>query len=94
MLLKQILQELETSQGPANIADLSRKLGVERSALEGMIAFWVRKGRLTDDYAAAVLGACASDDCGASCSGAQSCPLATRLPRSFSLVPAEDRSNE
>lgn len=79
MVLRRVLQELEMAQGPVDLSDLGRKLGVERSALEGMIAFWVRKGRLKDDYLM-----CLGGDCGESCSGA-SCPLLRKLPRSFSL---------
>ena len=85
-MLRQVLQELESSTGPVDLNALSRKLDVERSALEGMVAFWVRKGRLKDDYAAALAGSCARGDCAASCPDADSCPLVTKLPRSFSLV--------
>ncbi len=45
-MLQQVLQALETTSGPVSLDELSRRLGIERSALEGMIAFWVRKGRL------------------------------------------------
>jgi len=67
--------------------DLGRKLGVEQSALEGMIDYWVRKGRLQDDEAvnAAICnsGACSS---GVSCPGPQGCPFVVKMPRTFSLV--------
>jgi hypothetical protein len=80
MVLRQVLRELESAEGPVNLNDLGRKLGVERGALEGMIAFWVRKGRLKDDYATATMGACARGDCAVCCPGSQSCPLVTKLP--------------
>jgi hypothetical protein len=85
MVLKQLLQEIESSQGPLSLDDLSRKLGVERSALEGMIAFWVRKGRLKEDYAAALQGMCPGAECDLTCPEAERCWLLTNLPRSFSL---------
>jgi hypothetical protein len=85
MVLTQVLQELESAQGAVSLDDLSRKLGVERSALEGMIAFWVRKGRLKEDYAALLTGACAGDGCESACPQAPSCRWLTNLPRSFSL---------
>jgi hypothetical protein len=85
MVLTQVLQELESAQGPVSLDDLSRKLGVERSALEGMIAFWVRKGRLKEDYAALLAGACADDGCESTCPQAPSCRWLKNLPRSFSL---------
>ena len=50
-MLNQVLQEIKFAQSALNLSDLSRKLGVERSALDGMIQFWVRKGRLRDDDA-------------------------------------------
>jgi hypothetical protein len=86
MVLKQVLQEIESSHGPLSLDDLSRQLGVERGALEGMIAFWVRKGRLKEDYAAALQGLCPGAECDSTCSGAESCRWMTNLPRSFSLL--------
>ncbi len=80
-MLQQVLKELESAQGQVNLDDLSRKLGIERSALEGMIGFLVQKGKLRDDFLA-----CAGGRCGASCSGVQSCSLVTKLPRSFSVA--------
>jgi hypothetical protein len=67
MVLRQVLEELESLKGPVSLNDLSRKLGVEWSALEGMIAFWVRKGRLRNDYFAARPEECANGNCGMSC---------------------------
>jgi len=86
-MLRQVLRELESATGPVELNALSRKLGVERSALQGMIEFWVRKGRLKDEYAVAIKGTCVSDDCAVTCSDAHTCPLVTKLPRSLSLIP-------
>jgi hypothetical protein len=86
MMLRQVLQELESATGPVELNALSRKLGVERGALEGMIEFWMRKGRLKDAYALATEGTCVSDDCAVTCSDAHHCPLVTKLPRSLSLL--------
>ncbi len=52
-MLYQILEILEQAEQPLSLAELSQRLQIEPSALEGMIAFWVRKGRLRDT---AVLG--------------------------------------
>ena len=46
-MLRQVLETLEQAQGPIPLDELSRQLGIEHSALEGMVSFWVRKGRLT-----------------------------------------------
>jgi DNA-binding HxlR family transcriptional regulator len=45
-MLSQILQELERADGVIDLNELSRRLGVQRSALDGMIETLVRKGRL------------------------------------------------
>ena len=60
-MLYQILEALEAANGPVSLDELSRQLQIEPGALEGMIAFWVRKGRLKDT---AVSG-CAGCTCGA-----------------------------
>jgi UDP-N-acetylglucosamine pyrophosphorylase len=70
-MLEQVLQELELAKSAVNLNDLGRKLGVERSALEGMIAYLVRKGKLGSR---------------ASCPGPQGCPYVVKMPRTFSLT--------
>lgn len=93
MLLTQLLAELEAARGPVNINELSQKLGIERSALAGMIDFWVRKGRLrhNDPVAAEAAEMCASGSCSCSCScpGPTDCPYVVKLPLTYSLVVRE-----
>lgn len=86
-MLNQILHEIENTRGTINISDLSRKLGIERSALDGMMAFWVRKGRLRDDDAdlAAAMPTCASTSCGGSCIGMAACPFVAKMPKTYSI---------
>jgi DNA-binding MarR family transcriptional regulator len=45
-MLSQIIKELESAGGAIDLDELSRRLGVERSALDGMIETLVGKGRL------------------------------------------------
>ena len=45
-MLSRILEEFEQAGGPATLAEIGRRLEVERSALEGMLQFLVRKGKL------------------------------------------------
>jgi DNA-binding HxlR family transcriptional regulator len=47
-MLSRIIEELEKAGGPLNLDELSRRLGVQRSALDGMIETLVRKGRLRE----------------------------------------------
>ncbi len=87
-MLRQVLREIEAAQGSINLNDLSHKLGIERSALEGMIQFWVRKGRLKDDEREnkQIFAECGDGSCGVSCPGPQGCPFITKLPRTFTVT--------
>ncbi len=91
-MLRQVLREIEAAQGLINLNDLSHKLGIDRSALEGVIQFWVRKGRLKDDEREneQVLAACGGGSCGGSCPGPRGCPYAPNMPRTFTLTLYDD----
>ena len=90
-MLKQILVEIEKAGSAVNLVELSRKLGVAPSALEGMMAYLVQKGKLhEEDPAAPEAGIiCKSGGCG-SCPGVESCPFVMKMPRSFSLPAIEE----
>jgi hypothetical protein len=91
MMLNQVLQEIQQANGPITVNELSRKLGLERSALQGMIDFWVRKGRLRDDDApAADEAACGAGSCGDSCYGLAACRFTAKMPRSYSIPSTSD----
>lgn len=88
-MLQQVLTEIKASQGAIRLDELSRKLDVERSALEGMISFLVQKGHLRDEekHEEAMLceagSVCSS---GASCPGPQACPFVMKRPKTYSLT--------
>lgn len=86
-MLRELLRLIETTGGPITVAELSRRLGIDPGALEGMLEFWARKGRLVVDGGAACSGSCmaGSSHCGG-CSGAAGCPFMARLPRSYSVA--------
>jgi hypothetical protein len=48
VMLSRILKEFEGAKGPLDLNELSRRLGVERSALDGMLEYLVRKGKLRE----------------------------------------------
>ncbi|OAN45129.1 hypothetical protein A6A03_15540 [Chloroflexus islandicus] len=82
-MLYQILEILEQAEQPLSLAELSQRLQIEPSALEGMIAFWVRKGRLRDT---AVLG-CGGGGAGCTCHAyPQGCPFRSAGPRMITLI--------
>jgi hypothetical protein len=85
-MLIQVLREIKTSQSTLNLDDLGRKLGVERSALQGMIDYWVRKGRLQDDQEMAITpDICTSVGCAGSCTGSRNCSFKVKMPKTYSI---------
>jgi hypothetical protein len=93
-MLSQVVTELKNAESGVNLNELSRKLGIERSALQGMIAYLVLKGKLQDDEKAyeMALGLCDTGSCGGSCPGPQGCPFVMKIPRTFSL-PVRDETS-
>lgn len=82
-MLQQVLEAFEQASGPVSLDELSRELGIERGALEGMIAFWVRKGRLRE-----VVAGCGGGGPGCSCAARpEGCAFATAGPRTITLAP-------
>lgn len=46
-ILENIVEELESSDGPLTKKELAKRVGVEESALDGMLEFLERKGKLS-----------------------------------------------
>jgi hypothetical protein len=88
-MLQLVLQEIEAAGGTINLSDLSQKLHLEPGALEGMLEFWVRKGRLRREGIQSSHACSSGPSCGGSCAGA-ACPFIIRIPRTFSLVTERD----
>ena len=76
-MLGRILETLREAREPLSLRKLSHRLAVQESALEGMIEFLVRKGRLR------VAGEC--EDCG-SCGRQGGCPFVIAQPKSYVVV--------
>lgn len=96
-MLRQVLQMVEAANGSISLGELSRQLGVDAAALDGMLDYWVRKGRLqlntqtgmacsTAGAAAGGLGMCGS------CGSVAGCPFIAQMPRSYSLIAPEERA--
>jgi predicted Zn-ribbon and HTH transcriptional regulator len=70
-LLEEIIREIEKEPGPLTVKELARRLGIEQSALEGMLEFLERKGRLSvyrpDECEECGLVSCAACVYGRSC---------------------------
>ncbi|MFQ3631369.1 FeoC-like transcriptional regulator [Roseiflexus sp.] len=82
-MLYQILDAIEQANGPVSLDELSQQLQIEAGALEGMIAFWVRKGRLKDTTVAACRGSGRGCTCGAYPTG---CVFSHTGPRVIALL--------
>jgi hypothetical protein len=88
-MLFELLRLIESASGPVTLSDLQRTLVVDAATLDGMIQFWVRKGRLhVNGRSEAVCGSeCATAGCSCgSCSGAEGCPFIARLPIAYELT--------
>lgn len=85
-MLRELLQLVESAEGPLSLAELGRHLNVDSATLDGMLQHWVRKGRLVVDGRAGATCArtCVSASCGCgSCSGLNACPFIARLPVTY-----------
>ena len=83
-MLNQVLREIENSSGPITVRKLSRKMGVEPDALEGMIQFWVRKGRLQVDQDEPSGANCSCDPSSNDCAPVSDCVFIAKMPNSYS----------
>lgn len=78
-LLYNVLEAIQQASEPISLNDLAHTLEIEPSALEGMIDFWVRKGRIKVHDGLACGSACGS-------CGVDGCPMLLHLPRQFEVV--------
>ena len=79
--LGKILTIFEEARNPLSIRAVARELEISPAHLEGMIQYWVGKGRIRE----AVL----PYDCG-TCGRNEHCPFVIELPRSYELTPSYD----
>ena len=87
-MLSQVLREIKESGSTISLDDLSRRLGIEASALEGMLDYCVRKGILRDsEEDSSHGGGCNCDpvSCGSGCEGYEGCPFIARMPKTYML---------
>ncbi|MBC8507302.1 MAG: hypothetical protein ISR58_04395 [Anaerolineales bacterium] len=81
-MLYQVLHEIEKADGSITLNDLSIKLGVDRNALEGMLQFWVQKGRIQDDSTTCDDVVCS---CGPSFISSVDCTFIAKMPKTYSV---------
>ncbi len=88
-MLRDVLQAVETAEGPITLDELSRRLNIDRGVLDAMLDHWSRKGKLFIDTSSET--ACAGSEArpiGCSCgsgSSSENCPFMARMPRSYTV---------
>lgn len=83
-MLRQVLQHFEQRSGAVSLVQMARDLDVERSILQDMLDYWVRKGRLREVQ---------TSGCGTCGSGSGACPLMVMLPRMYELASEDPPQN-
>lgn len=73
-VLDRLTEEIRSAQGPIRLEALARRIGVQASALPGMLGTLERKGVLTMPAGSDDGFAC-SAACGNSCAGLDACPF-------------------
>jgi hypothetical protein len=79
--LTQVLTIFEQADGPLSLANIAHRLDISQARLEGMIQYWVRKGRIRETAA--------GKECG-SCGIKGECPFVMEMPRSYELATPDD----
>jgi hypothetical protein len=79
-LLREVLAAFENTRQPLTLNQLARELDISPGMLEGILDYWVHKGRLRE---------VGGESCTA-CGSAGNCPFVPRMPRSYELVTGEE----
>ena len=72
--LGKVLEIFESAREPLAMQQAARSLGISEIQLEGMLEYWVRKGRLKRVDSQAGCGTCAANG---------DCAFVLKLPRSY-----------
>ena len=88
-MLDRVLAEARSAAAPLRLGDLATRLGVEESALRGILDLLVHKGVLVvpNDNFIGEGPTCSSNACGATCVGLSNCPFIAETPTSYTLLP-------
>jgi hypothetical protein len=85
-MFAKILAEFDRVNTPLSVEGLSRRLNIQKSALEGMLQTLVRYGKIKlSDTAGDQKDSCGSLIC-AGCGAASRCPFAGKIPVTYTKV--------
>lgn len=92
-MLQRVLKEIKSARGPVSLNELSNKLGIQPSALNGMIEDLVKKGYLQENNQAleGTLKPFIGGSCCNSCPGSHRCPSIMKMPRTLSITSPDNR---
>lgn len=76
--VRQVLEIFENASGPISLPQLARQLNISQVRLEGMIRYWVRKGRIRESGSLTECGSCGHQG---------ACPFVMEMPRTYEVVP-------
>ena len=78
-LLKQVLAQFEDPTRSITLTQVARTLDVDMGTLQGMVDYWVRKGKLRECSQCEATPVC-------SCCGPKVCPFIVSMPKSYERV--------
>ena len=86
-MLNQIIETIRTEKAPISVQGLSRRLDIDQSALEGMLAYLSQKGIIVNqtDENLTEEQTCTGLSC-KGCSAASGCPFSGRQPKRYTLT--------
>jgi hypothetical protein len=88
MLLDRLIDELGRARGPLTTRALARRVGIDESALAGMLGVLAAKGILSvpSELAGSGPAACTGAACGKTCVGLDRCPFVAKTPDTHAFV--------
>ncbi len=75
--LRQVLTIFETAVTPLSLPKIAHDLDVSPERLDGMIQYWVRKGKIRQSSTLTECGSCGENG---------ACPFVMEMPRTYELV--------
>jgi hypothetical protein len=79
--VRQVLDLFENATGPLSLPQVARRLNISQVRLEGMIHYWIRKGRIRESVSLTECGSCGHQG---------ACPFVMDMPRTYEVVPRGD----
>jgi hypothetical protein len=83
--LRQVLDRFADQRTPTSLSRIAHDMGIEPGMLQGMIEYWVRKGRLRE----VTSGGETCNTCGIQ----SACPFIVAMPRYYEFVSEDQPGN-